>query len=252
LRENFREVILEDVLKNSIKRINAWIEDDQINEVVRRITTPSARTLLEANRGIHDLLLENTSVSENRKTGERSPTVKFIDFKNSENNSFIAVSKFKVNIPGTEKHIIPDIVLFVNGLPLVVVECKSPAIADPITEAITQLMRYSNRRGIKEGNEELFWYNLFMIATSNQTGKYGTITAGYEHFVEWKDPYPYTLSDINKDKNVTSQDVLVQGTLIKNNILDILHTFTIFKADPKGGVIKVYQDTSNSEQLRKQ
>jgi len=54
----------------------------------------------------------------------------------------------------------------VNGLPLVVVECKSPAIADPVGEAITQLMRYSNRRGIKEGNEKLFWYNLFMIATS--------------------------------------------------------------------------------------
>jgi len=238
-RETFREVILEDVLKESIKRVNPWIEDDQINEVTRRITTPSARTLLEANREIHDLLLENTSVSENRKTGEISPTVKFIDFKNPENNSFIAISQFKVNIPGTEKHIIPDIVLFVNGLPLVVVECKSPAIADPITEAITQLMRYSNRRGIKEGNEKLFWYNLFMIATVNQTAKYGSITAGYEHFVEWKDPYPYTLSDISAEKNITNQQVLVQGMLTKSNILDLLHTFTIFKEDPKSGVIKV-------------
>ena len=179
-RESFREVILEDVLKDSIKKINPWIEEDQINEVVRRITTPTANSLLESNRGIHDLLLENTSVAENRKTGERSPTVRYIDFRNPGNNSFIAISQFKVNIPGTEKHIIPDIVLFVNGLPLVVVECKSPAIADPVGEAITQLMRYSNRRGIKEGNEKLFWYNLFMIATSNQVAKYGTITAEYE------------------------------------------------------------------------
>ena len=238
-RESFREVILEKELRESIKRINPWIEDDQINEVIRRITTPQANSLLEANREIHDLLLENTSVSENRQTGEKSPTVKFIDFRNPENNSFIAISQFKVNIPGTEKHIIPDIVLFVNGLPLVVVECKSPATSDPINEAITQLMRYSNRRETKEGNEKLFWYNLFMIATSNQVAKYGTITSDYEHFYEWKDPYPYSLSDISQDKTITSQDLLVQGMLSKNNLLDILHIFTLFVEDPKGGIKKV-------------
>ncbi|MDY0028138.1 MAG: HsdR family type I site-specific deoxyribonuclease, partial [Candidatus Humimicrobiaceae bacterium] len=238
-RETFREVILEDVLRESIKRINPWIEKDQINEVVRRITTPSSSSLLEANREISDLLLENTSVSENRKTGEKSPTVKFIDFKNQENNSFIAISQFKVNIPGTEKHVIPDIVLFVNGLPLVVVECKSPAISDPINEAITQLMRYSNRRGAKEGNEKLFWFNLFMVATSNQIAKYGTITSDYENFVEWKDPYPYTLSNIEAEGNITGQQVLIQGMLVKDNLLDLLHTFMVFKEDSKGGVIKV-------------
>jgi len=238
-RESFREVILEKELRESIKRINPWIEDDQINEVIRRITTPQANSLLEANREIHELLLENTSVQENRKTGEKSPTVKFIDFRNPENNSFIAISQFKVNIPGTEKHIIPDIVLFVNGLPLFVVECKSPATSDPINEAITQLMRYSNRRGTKEGNEKLFWYNLFMIATSNQVAKYGTITSDYEHFYEWKDPYPYSLSDISQDKTITSQDLLVQGMLSKNNLLDILHIFTLFVEDPKGGIKKV-------------
>ena len=238
-RESFREVILEKELRESIKRINPWIEDDQINEVIRRITTPQANSLLEANREIHELLLENTSVQENRKTGEKSPTVKFIDFRNPENNSFIAISQFKVNIPGTEKHIIPDIVLFVNGLPLIVVECKSPATSDPINEAITQLMRYSNRRETKEGNEKLFWYNLFMIATSNQVAKYGTITSDYEHFYEWKDPYPYSLSDISQDKTITSQDLLVQGMLSKNNLLDILHIFTLFVEDSKGGIKKV-------------
>lgn len=239
-RESFKGVILEDELKASIKRINPWIEDDQISEVVRRITTPQANSLLEANREIHDLLLENTSVSENRKTGERSPTVRYIDFQNPENNSFIAISQFKVNIPGTEKHIIPDIVLFVNGLPLVVVECKSPAIADPVNEAITQLMRYANRRGIREGNEKLFWYNLFMIATSNQVAKLGTITSEYEHFNEWKDPYPYTLSDISEKSIVTSQELLVQGTLTKSNLLDILRIFTLFVEDSKGtGLIKI-------------
>ena len=238
-RESFKEVVLEGVLKESLKKINPWLMEDQLNEVVRKITTPQASSFLEINREIHDLLLENTSVSENRRTGEKSPTVRFIDFRNPENNTFLAVSQYKVNIPGTEKHMIPDIVLFVNGLPLVVVECKSPAIADPLTEAITQLMRYSNRRGVKEGNEKLFWYNVFMIATSNQVAKYGTITSDFEHFVEWKDPYPYALSEVNPDGSITSQQLLIHGMLSKQNFLDLLHTFTIFKEDSKGGVIKV-------------
>lgn len=238
-RENFREVILEKELKNSIKRINPWIEEDQITEVVRRITTPQANSLLEANREIHDLLLENTLVFENRRTGEKSPTVRFIDFKTLKNNSFTAISQFKVNVLGTEKHIIPDIVLFVNGLPLVVVECKSPAIADPIREAFTQLSRYQNKRGEKEGNEKLFWYNLFMVITSSQEARCGTITSGYEHFVEWKDPYPYCLSDISEDKNITNLQVLVQGMLSGKNLLDILYIFTLFKKNSDGGIDKI-------------
>jgi len=155
-RTTFREVILEDVLRQSIKRINPWIEEDQIDYVVRRLKEPQANSLFEANREIHELLLENIPVSENRKTGEKSPSVYIIDFKNPENNSFIAISQFKVNIPGTEKHIVPDIVLFVNGLPLVVVECKSPSRADPIGEAIEQIFRYSNRRGRKGRKRKAF------------------------------------------------------------------------------------------------
>ncbi len=238
-RESFRGVILENILKEQIKKINPWIEEDQINEVIHKLKTPSKNSLLEANQEIHELLLENPAVSENRKTGDKSPTVKIIDFENPENNSFIAISQFKVNIPGTEKHIIPDIVLFVNGIPLVVIECKSPTISDPINEAIEQLKRYSNRRGAKEGNEKLFWYNLFTVATINQKAKYGTITSNPEHFIEWKDPYPYSLSDIPKKTTITSQDILIQGMLSKNNLIDILHTFTIFKESSEGNTIKV-------------
>jgi type I restriction enzyme R subunit len=239
-KTTFREVVLEDVLRQSIKRINPWIEEDQIDYVVRRLKEPQANSLFEANREIHELLLENIPVSENRKTGEKSPSVYIIDFKNPENNSFIAISQFKVNIPGTEKHIVPDIVLFVNGLPLVVVECKSPSRADPIGEAIEQIFRYSNRRGEKEGNEKLFWYNLFSVATARYTAKYGTITSDYEHFVEWKDPYPYSLSDIDLTATtITSQQVLVQGMLNKNTLIELLHTFTIFKDNIK--IVPRYQ-----------
>jgi len=239
LRNNFRDVILEDELRRALRRINPWLEDDQVEEAVRRIQNPSARSLVEANMEIHGLLLEGISVSENRKTGDKSPTVWYIDFQNPENNSSIAISQFKVNVPGTENHIIPDIVLFVNGIPLVVVECKAPTIADPIGEGVKQLMRYSNRRGAKEGNERLFWYNLFQVATFRRVAKYGTITSDKVHFVEWKDPYPYTLEEIKEllgvDK-VHSQHLLIQGMLSKENLIEILHTFTIFLETTKGFV----------------
>ncbi len=240
LREGFNEVIIEKELKEAIKRINPWIEEDQISEVVREITVPDGNSLIEINKEILELLLENTS-AQNRKTGEKSETVRFIDFKNPANNTFLAISQFKVNIPGTEKHIIPDIALFVNGLPLGIVECKSPYIADPIGEAVVQLMRYSNRRGEKEGNEKLFWYNQIMIATSRQTARYSTITGDFEHFIEWKDPYPFKLSDIDTEgsESVNSQHVLIQGMLSRENFLDIIRSFTIFQENSKGRLIKI-------------
>lgn len=78
--------------------------------------------------------------------------MKFIDFKNRDNNRFIAVCQFKVRILGSEHHIIPDIVLFLNGLPVVVVECKSPKVKEPMQEAIAQLMRYSEPQSIFSAN----------------------------------------------------------------------------------------------------
>lgn len=240
LRESFKEVVIESELRESLKRINDWLEDDQITEIVREITTPDATSLIKANQEILELLLENTS-RENRKTGERSETVRFIDFNNPDKNSFLAISQFKVNIPGTENHIVPDIVLFVNGLPLVVIECKSPYIADPIGEAVIQILRYSNQRGEREGNEKLFWYNQLVIATSRQSCRYSTITGEFEHFVEWKDPYPFSLSDIETEgsESINSQQVLIQGMISKQNLLDIVRCFTIFQENAKGKLIKI-------------
>ncbi len=240
-RENFNQVILEQELRDSLLRINPWLEEDQIFDIIREISVPQKNTLLEANQEILEKILENTS-AENRKTGERSETVKFLDFKEPDKNSFIAISQFKVSIPGTENYVIPDIVLFINGLPLVVVECKSPSIANPTGEAIEQLFRYQNRRGVNtEGNERLFWYNQLVIATCRQVAKYSTITGDFEHFLEWKDPYPSKLSDIDTEESqsVSSQQVLVQGMLRKENLLNIIQSFILFQTNSKGRKIKV-------------
>ena len=146
-RENFTEVVMLPVLREQLTVINPWLEDDQVEEVVRQLTAHSPGGLIENNKHVLRLLLENTSVNENRQTGENSPTVRFIDFKNRANNRFIAVCQCKVRILGTEHHIIPDAVLFVNGLPVVLIECKSPKVKDAIPEAIDQMLRYSEQRG---------------------------------------------------------------------------------------------------------
>jgi type I restriction enzyme R subunit len=240
-RESFADVLMESKLREALSRLNPWLEEDQLAPIVREMTTPSVTGgLVENNRYILEKLLDNTS-AENRKTG-RPETVRFIDFTKPDINEFLAVSQFKVNIPGTEKHIIPDITLFVNGLPLVLIECKSAYLPDPMGEAIEQLMRYQNRRGDEpEGNAKLFWYNQLLVATSKQICRYASITGEYEHFIEWKDPYPYTLNDIETEGSdaVTSQQIFVQGVLEKNNLLNIIQSFIIFQDGGKGKIIKV-------------
>jgi type I restriction enzyme R subunit len=116
-RTHFGQVVLQPKLEEAVHTINPFLRDDQVAEVVRRITTFPQKNLIENNRQVLQYLLENTTVSVNHDTGEPSPTVRFVDFRNRENNSFIAISQFKVKVPGTEHHIVPDIVLFLNGLP---------------------------------------------------------------------------------------------------------------------------------------
>jgi type I restriction enzyme R subunit len=244
-RDNFTEVVMPKVLREQVKVINPWLEDDQVEEVARQLTASFPGTgLIENNQHALHLLLENTSVSENRKTGEQSPTARFIDFDkaSSKNNRFIAVCQFKVRILGTEHHIIPDIVLFVNGLPVVLIECKSPKVKDAIPEAIDQMLRYSEQRGAKgEGSAPLFYFNQIVIATCRQEAKFGTITTHSEkHFYRWSDPYPRTLNDLDHGSgSPNDQQRLVAGMMDKGNLLDLVRTFTLFSTNDKGQTIKI-------------
>ena len=244
-RANFTEVVLVPVLRQQLQVINPWLGADQIEEVVKGLTASfPTGNLLENNRYVHNLLLENTSVAENRQTGEKSPTVRFIDFdpQRLANNRFIAICQFKVRILGTEHHIFPDIVLFVNGLPLVVIECKSPKTKEPIPEAIDQLLRYSEQRGARgEGSPPLFYYNAFVVATCRNEAKFGTLTTHSEkYFYRWADPYPRTLDELEHgSSSPNDQQRLVAGMLDRQNLLDLLRTFTLFSTSDKGETIKI-------------
>jgi type I restriction enzyme R subunit len=242
-RETFTDVVMLPVLREQLKVINDWLEDDQVEEVVKQLTASFPGTgLIENNRHVLNLLLENTSISENRKTGEKSPTVRFIDFKHRGNNRFIAVCQFKVRILGTEYHIVLDIVLFLNGLPVVVIECKSPKVKEPMAEAIDQMLRYSEQRGARgEGNASLFYYNQFVVATCRQEAKFGTITTHSERlFFRWADPYPRTVEDLEHGASgPNDQQRLVAGMLDRENLLSLIRTFTLFSTNDKGETIKI-------------
>lgn len=231
------------VLREQLKVINPWLEDEQVEEVIKQLTASfPSNNLIQNNKHVFTLLLENTSVSENRQTGAKSPSVSFVDFKHRDNNRFIAVCQFKVRILGTEYHIIPDIVLFLNGLPIVVIECKSPKVKDAIPEAIDQLLRYSEQRGAKgEGSAPLFYYNQIVIATCRQEAKFGTITTHSEkYFFRWSDPYPRTVDDLEHgESGPNDQQRLVAGMLDRDNLLDLIRTFTLFGTNDKGEAIKI-------------
>jgi type I restriction enzyme R subunit len=242
-RESFTAVAMLPVLREQLKIINPWLEDNQVEEVVKHLTASFPGTgLLENNRYLFELLLENTSVGENRQTGEKSPTVRFVDFKQRDNNRFIAVCQFKVRILGTEHHIVPDIVLFLNGLPVVVIECKSPKVKDAVPEAIDQILRYSEQRGAEgEGSAPLFYYNQLVVVTCRQQAKFGTITTHSEkYFYRWADPYPRTVDELEHGASgPNDQQRLVAGMLDRNNLLDLIRTFTLFSTNDKGETIKM-------------
>ncbi len=249
-RTSFREIILENEFRASLKRINltedekSWLTDKQIDGVFQQLTSHPGSGLLKANNEVYEMLIQNTTVQTNELTGEQNPLVRLIDFKHPERNSFIAINQFKIDTPGASRNaIIPDIVLFINGLPMVVIECKDKDVAEPLSEAFIQINRYSNRRdddyGAVEGEEKLFHTNLFSIITHGTEARFGTITGEFDHFQNWKDIFPEEYRTIQVSPNEERQEVLIQGMLNKHILLDILKNFTLFMEIKKGEMVKV-------------
>lgn len=234
-RHSFRDVILEKRLTNSLKKINPWINDDNIRKIIYDLTRKPYTNLLEANEAIWNNIVKYISVSQDLGKGNQNQTVKIIDFDNIENNDFLVTNQFKID--GGYGNIIPDLILFINGLPIGVIECKSPyTSSDPIEAGIEQLRRYANLRGQgDEGCEKLFHFNQLMISTSGAIAKVGTISSNIEHYLEWKDPYPYRIEDI-KDN---SQTILLHGLCDRKNILDIIQNFTVFENDNNRKIKKI-------------
>ncbi|MDA8672513.1 type I restriction endonuclease subunit R [Gammaproteobacteria bacterium] len=234
-RSSLKDVVLEKRLTESLKRINPWINDENLRKVIRELTKTLYPNLVEANQSIWTQINQCISVMQDRGKGNKGQTVHIIDFEHPENNEFLCTNQFKVS--GVNQNIIPDILCFVNGLPLAVIECKSPYITNPMEAGIDQLLRYANRRTPEndEGAEKLFHYNSMMVSTHRDKARVGTITSRMEHYLEWKDPYPLTVKQVGAEE--ASQDVLLAGLFTKANFLDIYQNFTVFEP-VDGRVIK--------------
>lgn len=250
LRHNFRQWLLPEIFANAVRKLNItndgkeWLNDKQLHDLQDQILRQPNRTLLEANEAIQKLLFK-AQVDVNELTGEQDPVVKLIDFANPENNHFLAINQFRIDTPGCVKQfMIPDIVLFVNGIPLVVIECKKggPTCANPMAEAFEQLQRYMNQRvatqqhGLKEGEPRLFHTNMLLIRSGGLTADYGTITSGEEHFYPWKTQWPQPDSVA---EGMNQQAQLINGMLNKPNLLSMLRTMSVFMDTDAGPRIKV-------------
>lgn len=249
-RESFSEVVIVSRLKASLKRLNPWLNDVQVDDLCRQVQDypHPLKQVLENNEEVYDRITEGLS-ADNEETGEINCPVRLIDWTDVDaydgpdatDNDFLAISQYKVRIPGKEEHIIPDIVLFVNGLPLVVIECKAPDITEPMAEGIDQLMRYQNRRGAEEpeGVPELFYFNQIIMSTCFHDCRYSSITGGVSHFMEWKDAYPYKLRDINPNGKPSAQEIAVAGMLEPAHLLDIVQNFIAYKDEDSGIRVKL-------------
>jgi type I restriction enzyme, R subunit len=234
-RSSLKDVVLTPNLEQAIQRINPWINEDNLRKVVREVTLIQTSTLMEANQWFWERLSQYFSVDQDLGSGRRGQTLKLIDFDNPGNNEFVCVDQFKIQ--GPSQNIIPDILLFVNGLPLGVIECKSPFVTDPMAEGINQLRRYANLRNPSdtEGCEKLFHYNQVMISTYRDGARVGTISSPVEYYLEWKDPYPTDAKALGSPAN--AQQLLIQGLLAPQNFLDIIQNFTIYETE-SGRTIK--------------
>ncbi|RYU67602.1 type I restriction endonuclease subunit R [Aliivibrio finisterrensis] len=191
-RTYLRDVVLVKRLEAAIKRINPWISDENLRKVSRDVTHPNFAALMEYNHAFYQTMVNYLSVEQDLGKGRKGQTVKLVDFETPSNNEFLCTNQFKVE--GTNESIIPDIVCFVNGIPLAVIECKSPYISTPMSNGIKQLRRYANLRHTDdhEGAEKLFWYNQLMVSTCRDQAKVGTISSNSQHYGDWKDAYPFS------------------------------------------------------------
>jgi type I restriction enzyme R subunit len=220
-RGSFREVVLAGRLAAALSRINLrdgqpWLDDNRVAKSIRDLERAAGHQLMEVNQAATELLLKGTVVDglPDWDNGRPQPT-RYIDFEHPENNDFLVINQFKVELTSGRGHVIPDAVLFANGIPIVVAEFKSPGIENPIHEAINQLLRYSNQRrelfptlyDDHEGVEKLFHTNQLLIASDFFEARAATIGAPPEAYLEWADTSPVPLGTVAEELGIISADV---------------------------------------------
>lgn len=215
---DYRFPLYEDILLPCLRRVNPALPMDALNEAVYKLKNFESGTLLQKNMAFTDYLQNGVPVKYFVNGEERSALVYLVDYKNPDNNDFTIANQWTV-VENSEKR--PDVILFVNGLPLVVVELKSPSREETDASAA-----YRQLRNYMHEIPSLFIYNAICVMSDLSTSKAGTITSGEDRYMEWK------TTDGNYENTQYAQfDTFFEGLFEKSRFLDIIKNFICFNVD---------------------
>ena len=225
-RDTKGEVVLVARLRTALESLNAGLPPEAIQTAIDELTRDrSAMSLEAANREIYRLLKEGVPVSipDHENGGQKPERVQVVHWEEPTKNDFLLVSQFSV--VGNLYTCRPDLVGFVNGLPWVVVELKSPGV--PARAAFDENLTHYKRQ-----IPQLFWYNALLIASNGTDSRVGSLTADWERFFEWK-----RIAREDEPRRV-SLEVMIRGTCDKTRLLDLVENFTLF-SEHKAGLVKI-------------
>jgi len=220
-RASFQEALLTRRLHEALHRLNPSIPADALEEAIRKVTHPDSPLLLANNRAFHRLLIDGVPVEYKHEDGHiAGDHARLVDFEHPDNNEFLAANQFTV-IEGQQNRR-PDIVIFVNGLPLAVIELKNPADEEAtIQTAFQQLQTY------KSDIPSLFTYNEMLVISDGLEARAGTLTSDWARFMPWR-----TIDgDKIEPKGKPELDVLIKGIFEKSRFLDLIRHFIVFETD---------------------
>ena len=221
VERDFHDPLMADELKNSLEMVNPNLPSAAINEAIYKLRNYEAGSLVSKNEVFMDYLQNGIEVSYQEKGETKSTLVYLVDYENVSRNSFIAANQWTYSEYETKR---PDIVIFLNGLPVVVMELKSPK-ADTVTieEAYAQIRNYM------KSIESMFIYNAFCVISDQSQTRAGTITASFDRFMEWK-----TVDGDYEETQYADFTTLLNGMFTKSRFLDILHNFICFSKETGG------------------
>jgi len=219
-RKNYQEVVLIDRLRRVVDNLNPTIPDEAKEEAIKKILRNESPELTTNNERFHEMLVNGIDI-EYRKDGRiAGDKVWLIDFSNPDNNEFLAINQFTVIENDNNRR--PDIVVFINGLPIAVIELKNPADENAtVKSAFNQFETY------KEQIPSLFNHNEILIISDGIEAKAGVISSTWERFLPWK-----TIDGVNKAPASAPQiEVLLKGMFNKSILLDLIKHFIVFEKD---------------------
>ncbi len=225
-RETKSQAVLTDRLRAALERLNPNVPSDAIDAAIETLTqSRSVMNPVEANREIYNHLKNGVKgpFTDPNTDEEKVSVLQVIDWNNSENNDYFATSQFWITGDMYTKR--PDLICFVNGIPLILMEFKR--IDENLISAYND-----NLRDYKDTIPHLFWYNAFIIVSNGSESRIGSFTAEWEHFSEWK-----RIESEDEEQRV-SLEVLLQGVCEPRRLLDIVENFTLFM-EVQGGTIKL-------------